>query len=365
MTDLEVFHHVTTPYGGRLDRRIVPASGQKMFAEIIDRGDDLIAAARRVVPELPPIYLDFIHNSAINAVAFKSDGRYFIGLNSGMVFMLRWVVGRMLSDRPLFRFVGDPKDEAEQLEPLSGYSPDADEMASRAVPLTPTNAIRIAYALFLQDQAIMFFVGHEITHITHGHVDYLMAKREVDVATELEWFGQKHGEELFERQCLEMDADRRSIISRIDSLRVTYESPTYVAPPWESGLGDGPGQLLLDWWISLNILFRLFGDVRFTRSALKNSNYPPLALRRFMCEMAAYAATTRFWDNTLAGTARNVFGAGRNECELAFATMLNEEPSVEGLQQAYSQSGFEHAIRLEDYWNNTMVERLRPFSYDF
>jgi len=364
MTDAEIFHNETTQFGGRLARETIPIEASRAFyAEIIERGTNLIDAARHVIPTLPPIHFDFILNGAVNAMAFKSHNRYFIGLNTGTLYILRFVTGRMLSDSRLLLFVGVAKDEQE-LEPFSNYQPDAEEIYKKAPLSTPKNAIRASYASFLLDQAILFFVGHEITHITHGHVDYLMSKRGANITAELEWVGSKHGDELLERQCLEMDADRRSIISRIDSLKTTYSNPNFSPPPWSSESYTGPQQLLLDWWISLNILFRLFGDVRFTHSALKNSNYPPLALRRAMCLMAAFGAVDQLWDSGLMDVARKVFKIGYREAELAFATMLGEKPSVEGVQQAFSKTGREHAIKLEHYWNSTVLERVRPFSYE-
>jgi hypothetical protein len=161
-----------------------------------------------------------------------------------------------------------------------------------------------------------------------------------------------------------MDADRRSIISRIESLKKTYENPSFSDPPWGTG-NYGPGLLLFDWWISLNILFRLFGDVRFTRSDLKYYSYPPLPLRRHICEVAAFSTIKDIWDTSVGAVAREVLDAGRNEIENAFALMLGEEPSINGLQLAFSKTGVKHGLKLEEYWNSKLVERLRPFSYEF
>jgi hypothetical protein len=201
MTDAEVFHEETKQSGGRLDREILPDAANALFAEIEERASDLIETARRAMPLLPPIHFDFVFNGAINAVAFKSHNHYFIGLNTGTAFMLRFVIGRMLSDRRFFQFIGNPNDE-DELEPLSGYSSDAEQMYEKEPLSIPNDNLRASYAWFLQDQAIMFFLGHEITHITHGHVDYLKAKRGADFATELEWFGKKKARRRIDRKAM-------------------------------------------------------------------------------------------------------------------------------------------------------------------
>lgn len=55
---------------------------------------------------------------------------------------------------------------------------------------------------------------------------------------------------------MEVDADRRSIISRIDSLKVTLASGEAQIAPWRPKEKD-PGLMIFDWAVSLNILFRL------------------------------------------------------------------------------------------------------------
>lgn len=364
MTDVEIFHHKTKPCGGRLNRDNLPERPRMAYAEIAERAEDLISSARRFLPRLPHIHFDFVHSGEINAIAFRSNDRYFMGLNTGTVFMVRLVIGRMLSDSRLFGTVGNPKDESDDPKPLADYCPNADAMYEKAMLATPKNNVRQAYAHFLQDQAIMFFVGHEIAHITRGHVDYLRTKRGMGFTTELGWFGKRSREKMIERQCLEQDADRRSIISRIDSLGVTYKNPNYPGLPWASSI-VGPGQLVFDWSVSVNILFRLFGDVRFSRSELKNSNYPPLPLRRAMCEVAAFLLIQSNWDPSMQVAAREGLALGRHQTEHAFATILGEKVSVAGLRDAFSSSGHDHAIRLEEYWNSKLVEQLRPFSYEF
>src|SRR5688572_10953116 len=103
MKDNDLFHTLTASIGGRFPREIAPDKVKAAYDEIAERANDLIAVTRNQLPNLPAIYFDFILNSSINAVAFKAAGRYFIGINTGTVFMLRSVIGRILSDARLFR----------------------------------------------------------------------------------------------------------------------------------------------------------------------------------------------------------------------------------------------------------------------
>ncbi|SAK80520.1 hypothetical protein AWB81_03970 [Caballeronia arationis] len=362
--DTKIFRRETTRFGGPLIRKDVPPRGRAAYNDIAERADDLIAQARRAVKRLPPIYFDFIHNPQINAVAFRADGRYFIGLYTGLVFMLRLVIGRMLADANAFPSVGDPAQERSDIELLQGYIPNAESMSQKANLSSPQNDLRRAYAEFLTDQAIMFYVGHEITHISHGHVDYLLEKRDIRHSFESSGTKPDRDELRFERQCLEQDADRRSIISRIDSLRVTLARPENSHMPW-APKADGVSRLLRDWNASLSILFRLFGDVRFSRTELTEAHYPPLAMRRIYSEAVASWEVHHVWDGGPAIPIVKAFNEGRTEAEEAFATILGEPVTMVGIELAKTKSAREHTMALQDYWNSTVIERVRPYSYEF
>jgi hypothetical protein len=365
MTDAsKVFLRETAAVGGPLPRDLLPERAKNFYDEIAGRADDLIGRAREAIDGLPPIHFGFIHNGEINAVAFRSDEQYFIGIYTGLLYMLRLVIGRMLADARTFPSIGDPSEEVGDLGPIADYVPHADVMNTLNTLYIPRNAVRRAYAEYIQDQAVMFFVGHEIAHISRGHVDYLSQNRGIPQSRELSDFGAEDAELRLERQCLEQDADRRSIISRIDSLRVTQQNPKHAGPPWAVG-DKSPGPMIRAWNVSLSILFRLFGDVRFSPSELSRANYPPLSLRRLYAEVVGKWQIETAWDNSLHAVATAAFNVSRIEAEEAFAIILGKPMSMDGFKDAMSPTGVEHAMRLQDYWNSIMVEKLKPYSYEF
>jgi hypothetical protein len=83
--------------------------------------------------------------------------------------------------------------------------------------------------------------------------------------------------------------------------------------------------MIFDWAISLNILFRLFGDLRFSQVEPARSAYSPLALRRGLCEESAQEAIGILWDPTLRKLTIRALFLARMETELSFAKMLGEE----------------------------------------
>jgi hypothetical protein len=209
----------------------------------------------------------------------------------------------------------------------------------------------------------MFLVGHELTHILHGHIDYLSSKRGENVTAELELSSERDAEERLERQCMEVDADRRSIFSRIDSLRVTLASIEAHTASWRSN-GKDPGLMIFDWAISLNILFRLFGDLRFSQVDSSRSAYPPRLLRQAMCYGSALEAVDRTWDTRLKEAAKKALSMARYETEIAFANTLGEEFNFDLVNQEISIENRDLGKRIVGYLAGDLAARLDPFSYE-
>jgi hypothetical protein len=360
----EIFRRATLGWGIAYNPDLMPGPVKASYEDIAARADDLIQSARDAVPGLPVIHFDFIVNGHINVYAFRAADRYFIGMNTGTLYMLRLIIGRMLADPRLFPSIGDPAEEVSDLKPIQNYFPDADRMYMTNDLLAPRNADRRAYAEFLEDQALMFYVGHEITHIAHGHVDYLREKRGLSQYSEISVIGADDAEAKLERQCLEQDADRRSILARISSLREQQTSPDHPGLPWAGG-DKTAKRLIGDWIISIGIVFRLFGDKQFNAYQSREAYYPPLPLRRRCAETVAKWGIETGWDATLRTAASEAMHQGRRETDNAFATILDQSATTEEIDESLIKAGTDHLMRLQDYWNSTMVEKLRPYSYAF
>jgi len=121
MDDTEIFDRFlkSRGLGERFPRSAMPEElWKKSYGFITYWAESLIASARELVPGLPPIHFDFVHNQNINAAAFKAEGRYFIAFNTGTRYMLELILFRMLSDSGLFDFVPSPAGEDSTLPPL-------------------------------------------------------------------------------------------------------------------------------------------------------------------------------------------------------------------------------------------------------
>ena len=185
MSDADIFHRAVILDGGRLKRNWPPGSPpEQVYGSLANWAESLISSARELVPGLPHIHFDFILDGKPNACAFKAEGRYFIGITTGIRYLLELVFYRILSDSRLLPFIGNPSAEADDLPPLTGYAAHAQEMYETGMrPNRPKTDPRWSYAIHLLRQAIFFLVGHEIAHISHGHVDYMESKTGIIATT--------------------------------------------------------------------------------------------------------------------------------------------------------------------------------------
>jgi hypothetical protein len=335
----------------------LPAEAKRNYKDLSLRAEDLITSARSAVSGLPPIHFGFVLHSEVNAFATREQGHYFIGVHTGMVFLLRLLIGRMLSDASLFPGIGSPSEERADLPVIRFYVPHADQMWSSEELALPRNEVRRHYAHFIMDRALMFFVGHEIAHISQGHVDYW--QQEYGRSVYSEGSDESLTEAmLIERQCLELDADRRSVMTSVNSIRDTQSSAGFGGLPWSGGPGD-TASLFHDWSVAIAIVFRLLGDQRISDINPKKA-YPPLLSRWQYAEALARCGIDLFWPAEEREAARSSIVAGRHDVIRAFATIIGN-----ALQEAPEQPPADHLKMLHDYWNEVLVQKVRPYSYEF
>ncbi len=353
MTNAEIFHQAATRHGcgPRLAReKHAGTPAGEGYAYVAQQAETLITSARQFLPRLPQIHFDFVWNGAVNAFAFKDNGQYFIAVTSGAIVLLHIVLNRILADSRLLPHVGDSGSEVSDLPPLVGLIPDAQRMyeAGTLTPIGPRTKARAAYANHIFSEATLFLIGHEIAHITHGHVDYLDSKTANPILPEIGWSLTSPVGSI-ERQALEADADTRSMYSRLESARLTLIKPGQQAPTWSSAL-LGVKDVLFDAVFSVNVLFRIFGDTRFAGTDLSTASYPPFPIRR--AALGAYSAwySQSAWgpehmDATTVAIRYATLGA-----DSVFATITGDSPSQEGIKEGISREGMEHYKLLQDCW---------------
>src|SRR5215212_5964943 len=111
MDDADIFHMKVTRYGGRLDVSSLHPDTAAGLDYVAVRARGFLKSAAAALPEMPPIYFDFVDNWSFNACAIRGDGKYFIGVTRGAVATLGVLFDRMLADPQVLPFIGTPEEE--------------------------------------------------------------------------------------------------------------------------------------------------------------------------------------------------------------------------------------------------------------
>ncbi|WP_044256600.1 M48 family metalloprotease [Rhodopirellula sp. SWK7] len=363
MTDFKVFDNAcrAVGVGERLDIENYPdVPAFHIYGRTSAVASQLIQSAHEHIPALPSVHFAFLDSKNVNAVAFKHGDQYFIGVTSGAVIMLHLVLDRMLANPAVLTWVGETNRERNDIRSLPPGVIDPERLFHMGVrPVLAQDVNRVRYSKHLGDQALMFLLGHEIAHVTRGHVDYLNAKHPGAFLGKVGWGGS--GDESLERQCIEADADRRSVFARSNSMYMSFESNESNKPPWLKRRATA-ADYQFDWAFSVNVLFRLFGDEKFAPADLVSSGYPPLPLRRRMameyaCRVLMYHVGDKF-----DGSIKDTIVGSMASCEESF-TAIGAEPAKGGIESAFSDESTNHFHRLNGLWASMRAE-LQEYSYE-
>jgi hypothetical protein len=332
MTDRDIFHEATLDLGGRDDSRTTQSSTMEILAK------QVIHAYSTFIPRMPEVHFDFISNQEINARAFQAEGRYFIGVYSGLVSGLSMMFFTMLSDRRFFPNVGNI--ELESSENQCGFS--------AVMPRCPT---RVEYAYRLLQWAYRFLILHELAHIFDGHVDYVKAKYGIACLPELGWTGNTEYEsELITLQTLEAIADSQAAGNLIDNARACCNNEMFPLPL------DHTVFMMTFAFFSF---FRLFGDKGFSEHNLID-DHPPDRIRQQMCIKKAMEVI-RIWPESVDLCLTALKDAG-HEVEWVFS-LIDGQPAMAGLQQAFSLEGIAYVEKIFHHIVSVTEPALAPFRY--
>jgi hypothetical protein len=321
---------------------------------------ELISSAHQHLPKLPPIHFDFLGEPEINAWAFRFERNYFIAVTAGAVTMLHLVLDRILASPHTFPAIGDPSLERRDVQPVPWNIINPEELYAQGIrPVVAQDKRRILYAGHIAEQALMFLVGHEIAHITRGHVDYLKAVAGESFLEELGWQGSN--DQSIVRQVLEADADRRSILARCFSLFQTAKNNTGQTLPWT----DNPvtvESMQFDWAFAVNVLFRLFGDKNFDGSNLEATAYPPMPLRRRMAMDYGGHLLLQNWGMEHEDKIKKLLVESIRVSENSFRAIDAPEPDG-GFANALGEKATEHLRRLRERWDE-LKPNLASFAFE-
>jgi hypothetical protein len=347
--------------GKRLDIENYPhVPAAPVYAHTRELAVELIESVLEHFPAASPIHFDFIEEPNVNAYAFKEDDNYFIGINAGAVLMLHLVIDHIFASNQTFPSIGDVQTERDRLPVVNWSNVNAADLFYEGIrPIGAFSDARVMLGKVIADQALMFLVGHEIAHITRGHVDFLSDEMGVDYVSEKP--KQESTDDRLVRQAIEADADRRSIHARCYSMHLTAARNATTAPVWS----ESPSTEQEYQYYSLfatNVIFRLFGDRQFNFDDLDGQWYPPLAIRRRMAMDYAADLMRSNWPPNSDGLISEAVLGSVKACEASFAA-IGAEAAGGGFAQAFTSESAEHIRKIGRTYQH-IKPRLQTFAVE-
>ena len=275
--------------------RFVPADSNfpslvTLFDNVRDRATDYIdTATKGFMPKksIPWVHFDFVDNTLLNAMAFRSKGHYFIGVNMGTPLLICDLFYRMLACSEVLTHVGNP--EAEIIKPRSYptlyHDADFIEQVVTAegiqhVFTMPIDPVRRQYADLLSMMALDFLIAHEFAHILDAHL--LLCEQATGSLTifETRWSASE-GETPVFQQALEYDADTFAISEGFHKLCFHCDDPRRSPVDWQPFFQD-PIAALYTWYFAVYTLFRLMGAGMYEVVKFSSSSHLPPRMRQLL-----------------------------------------------------------------------------------
>lgn len=193
---VEDFHRACRFLGGSLDilaRHQDPRRqlSQKIYGHISEHIDGFLKRVSSASPHfhdfIKQTRFGFIANARPNAYSWKADGRYYVGITSGLMHLFFDTCFNALSDNTCFSFVPDGQENVKSKkiskQKLGRYFHSESPLdIAYHIPDIPDNSIRSAMALHLVELQILFAFMHEIGHCLMGHFEI---KDDVDFICEI------------------------------------------------------------------------------------------------------------------------------------------------------------------------------------
>jgi hypothetical protein len=190
-------------------------------------------------------------------------------------------------------------------------------------------------------------MGHEITHVVNGHLDFLFPGESSATLTELGAVPTEPAQRLL-RQVIEWDAD-----SMASSMHGIGRIRRGLAPfgPLANGSTPDPVESLFAWSTAVASVFLTWGTGSFAGVDLSSLPYPPVALRWFCTMATALSYVEGSWTDAPRDALRDTVQRSLSETLMGFAVATGTQPDIAGIiESADEQHSGAHKRLMELVW---------------
>lgn len=326
-----------------------------------------VNSATAQLPRLEAVYSDYVRSDKFGARAFKYQSRYFIAVHDGLALIVKWVLRRMLSDSRTFSVVGNQATESPDLPAFPAVILEVMgfEHLLPQIPI-PTDPYRASFAELISYLIFDFLGSHELTHIAHGHVDYLSSQfgvlcfSEMELSAGMEKIARSKPGNL-EIQAMEMAAD-------LYASYVWTKAAISMTRPWNDSKSRmlfffrDPASTMYTLGVAVSVFLRLCGDRQFT-SPEPNVTHPPPRLRQMIVLKSMAWFASGHWGIEYLEQIQNSVSKALEDVEAAYEVVTGTDQAIAGLHSAFGEAGDKYAQTLEDCWRNSLRDRLQAYAF--
>ena len=318
---------------------------------MLHRDGLLLQGVLRQIGDVGSIYIGYVENLDINAVAFEREGQDFVGLYAGAVVHIYRHFGALLCNCTFVPSIGSP--DAEAHDPRSLNYADGEQS------MVPNDPQRRSYARLLSRLACDFLLNHEFGHLINGHLKLMKALSGTACFAELDAVGTGTFGSL-SRQALEMDADCFAVQQGVLALLECVNNPSALPESsrcWYSSVDEA----LRTWTLAIYGLLRLFDGSPTDLDHLEAGPHPPPPIRAMMASATAMEVLKSRGHSDHERRCSAAFSYAMVEVERATAEQRGA-PSIDPrfILPATDVLAIAHVGRLEQHWTNVVRPQLVP-----
>lgn len=368
MSDQEIIENRIRKLGGRLDCATLSDILKSTYEEVKFRSEKSIEFITKQLNNLN-IDFDVIDDYSFNAIAIGINQNHFIGINRGTIATLSLVFNRLLADRNVLEFIGDPSKEKEDLPLLENISRDF-IVTTEILPLflPPQCPVRMVFSNHMTKMAIDFILAHEIGHIISGHVAFSQSKFGL-TNDELSLIANSEIENKLARKTMEMDADSWATTILLSSeLNRVVGKNQLPGKEW-ADFYRRPGMVLTLFTFVVSTIYKLFDDNRLDEPTFRLASYPSLRLRCFISLLAIKSNLVLKEINKNTIFELDKFGipisisAAFSFIETSFEIITGKKSLTQSIDDAWGDREMDQINQLVDYWNTYLINELSNVSY--
>lgn len=296
----------------------------------------------------PEVYLGLINDYTFNAIAFKYKEKYFIGLNIGLIRIVKHFYNYLFSRNDVFKEIDCSEEENPSIDinlsEIDNYIDTIGDLFNNYdfENIYPNSKKRKNNAKHFAANAVSYLFFHEYGHIVHGHLDYSIETNKNFVFFESN--SKQEGNLI--SQCLEMDADSFAATKTISLIK---------DPEFWSGSALTTG-------FSSVFMFQLLSTKIDNLNELSNYSHPIPTIRQMIYLNMVYAFFYQFSEKSAEEIAGKVVDVVLKEHKIVFVDILGLEKNSLAIVQSVNEDVNEHFIKIMNTWNE-IRDDLSKYAY--